>query len=113
MRRAFATSCRRRGCRSSTRWTFRSATAVKLDAGLRLDLFIGERIVVELKAVEETLPVHEAQLLTCMKLTGSRLGFLVNFNVARLKDGLSRRVLQPLPFVVLVVFVVVEMKADS
>ncbi len=66
---------------------------VKLDAGVRLDLLIGERIIVEFKAVEETLPVHEAQLLTYMKLSDCRLGFLVNFNVARLKDGLFRRVL--------------------
>jgi len=66
---------------------------VLLDAGLRLDLWVDKKLVIELKAVETVHPVHEAQLLTYMKLAGSRLGFLMNFNVAKLKDGITRRVL--------------------
>ncbi len=66
---------------------------VKLDAGLRIDLWIDRSIIVELKCVEQLLPVHKAQLLTHMKLTGSRLGFLMNFNTARLKDGIVRMIL--------------------
>jgi GxxExxY protein len=66
---------------------------VLLGAGLRLDLWVERSVVLELKAVEQVLPVHKAQLLTYLKLTGCRLGFLLNFNVARLKDGITRMVL--------------------
>ena len=66
---------------------------LELDAGFRLDLWVNRQIIVEIKAVERILPVHKAQLLTYMKLTESRLGFLLNFNVARLKDGITRMVL--------------------
>ena len=59
---------------------------------LRLDLWVNRLIVVEIKAVERILPLHKAQLLTYMKLTESRLGFLLNYNVARLKDGITRMV---------------------
>lgn len=59
-------------------------------ADLRLDLVVGQKVVVELKTVEKLLPVHEAQLLTYLKLTDLRVGLLVNFNVAVLKDGLRR-----------------------
>jgi len=58
-----------------------------------IDLIFNKRVVVELKAVERVLPVHEAQLLTYMKLTGIRVGLLLNFNVPVLKDGIYRRVL--------------------
>ena len=60
---------------------------------LRLDLWVDRKVVVEAKAVAELLPVHEAQLLTYMKLTKSRVGLLINFNVAVLKDGIRRLVL--------------------
>ncbi len=60
---------------------------------LRLDLWVEDRVVVEMKVVKELLPVHQAQLLTYMRLTNSRVGLLVNFNVAVLKDGLKRMVL--------------------
>jgi GxxExxY protein len=60
---------------------------------LRLDLIVDHRVVVELKAVNELLPVHEAQLLTYMKLTKCRVGLLINFNVAVLKQGIKRLVL--------------------
>lgn len=64
-----------------------------LDAGYVIDLIYDKRVIVELKAVERVIPVHEAQLLTYMKLTGIRVGLLLNFNVPVLKDGLYRRVL--------------------
>ena len=63
---------------------------IKLDAGLRIDLLIGKSLIIELKAVETLLPVHKAQLLTYLKLTGLRLGFLINFNVPVIKDGIIR-----------------------
>jgi GxxExxY protein len=63
---------------------------LQLDAGYRLDLLVAELIVVEIKAVEALSRLHEAQLLTYLKLSGHRLGFLMNFNVVLLKDGLRR-----------------------
>lgn len=65
----------------------------EIDAGLRLDLVVEDRVILELKAVERLLPVHKAQLITYLKLSGKRLGFLVNFNSATLKEGLNRVVL--------------------
>jgi GxxExxY protein len=64
-----------------------------LQCGFRLDLLIEGNIILELKSVAQVLPVHEAQLLTYMKLTNKRLGFIMNFNVAVLKQGITRRVL--------------------
>ena len=58
----------------------------------RLDMLIEDEIVVELKAVDVLLPVHEVQLVTYLKLTDKRLGLLINFNVPILKDGIKRRV---------------------
>jgi GxxExxY protein len=66
---------------------------VDLDAGYVIDLIYDERVIVELKAVERVIPVHEAQLLTYLRLTGIRVGRLINFNVPVLKDGIYRRVL--------------------
>jgi GxxExxY protein len=60
---------------------------------LRLDLIVDSKVVVELKAVKELEPIHEAQLLTYMKLTKCRVGLLINFNVSVLKDGIRRMVL--------------------
>lgn len=65
----------------------------KIDAGYRLDLLIEGLVVVELKAVEKLLPIHEAQMLTYLKLSKLRLGLLLNFNVPLLKDGIKRLVL--------------------
>jgi GxxExxY protein len=62
----------------------------KLPWGLRLDVLVGGRIVCELKAVESIHPVYVAQLLTQLKLTDLHLGFIVNFNVALIKDGIRR-----------------------
>jgi len=63
---------------------------ILLDCGYRLDLLIEDRLVVELKCVEKVLPIHEAQVLTYMKLAGIRIGLLMNFNVTRLRDGIKR-----------------------
>ena len=61
-----------------------------LDAGLRLDLLVNNAVIVELKAVEQVLPVHRAQALTYLKLTGHRLALLINFNVVLIKHGIER-----------------------
>ncbi|HSV28254.1 MAG TPA: GxxExxY protein [Candidatus Omnitrophota bacterium] len=65
----------------------------QLEAGLKLDLLAGNAIVIEVKAVEKDNPVYRAQLLTYLKLTGKRLGFLINFNVPLIKDGIRRMAL--------------------
>lgn len=61
-----------------------------LDVGYRLDLRVGAELVVELKAVEALAPIHHAQLITYMRLTGCRTGLLINFNVPLLRDGIRR-----------------------
>lgn len=66
---------------------------VQLDCGYRLDFVVAGKVVVELKAVDALLPIHGAQLLTYLKLTGSHVGLLINFNVPVLKDGIKRKVL--------------------
>ena len=66
---------------------------IRVDAGFRLDLVVEDAIIVELKAVDALLPVHLAQVLTYLKLGNYKLGFLVNFNVTRIKDGIRRIVL--------------------
>jgi GxxExxY protein len=65
---------------------------IRLDAGYRLDMRIEEMIVIENKVVEKILPVHEAQLLTYLKLSGLHLGFIINWNVALVKYGIKRMV---------------------
>ena len=65
----------------------------KLDAGYRLDLLVEHAIIVEVKAVEALTPIHYAQLITYLKLSGHRIGFLMNFHVALFKHGLKRLVL--------------------
>ena len=66
---------------------------LKLDCGYRLDVVVENPVIVELKSVEKVLPVHEAQLLTYLKLTGNRVGLIINFNVPVLRDGIVRKVL--------------------
>jgi GxxExxY protein len=66
---------------------------VRLDVGYRLDMVVESRLIVELKTVEKLLPIHQAQLLTYLKLSGLRTGLLLNFNSAVLKDGIKRMVL--------------------
>ena len=65
---------------------------VKLDCGYRLDILVANRVIVELKACETLQPIHEAQLLTYLKLTGIKVGLLINFNVPVLKEGIMRLV---------------------
>lgn len=66
---------------------------VIIDCGYRVDVLVAKEIILELKSVQELMPVHEAQLLTYMRLAGMKQGFLINFNVRRLKDGLKSFVL--------------------
>ena len=67
--------------------------SIHLNAGLRLDIIVEHRVVVEFKAIDSHMPVHEAQLLTCLKLSGHRLGLLINFNVPPIKQGIRRMAL--------------------
>lgn len=64
--------------------------AVQLDLGFRADLLVEEMVILELKSVEEIAPVHKKQLLTYLRLTGMKLGLLINFNVELIKDGIKR-----------------------
>jgi GxxExxY protein len=66
--------------------------SIKLDAGYRLDLLVEKRVVIELKAVERLIPIHEAQLLSYLKLSKLPIGLLINFNVRLLRDGIRRLV---------------------
>jgi len=65
----------------------------QVECGYRLDLLVDGKVVVELKAVDALLPVHEAQLMTYLRLSGCRVGLLINWHVPVLKDGVKRRVL--------------------
>lgn len=65
---------------------------VRLDCGYRLDLLVNESVIVELKAVSRILPVHKAQLLSYLKLSGHRVGLLINFHEVHLRDGIHRMV---------------------
>ena len=64
--------------------------SVRLDVGYRIDLLLGQKVVVEIKAVDRVIPAHLAQILTYLKLGGYKLGFLLNFNVAHMRDGIKR-----------------------
>jgi GxxExxY protein len=66
---------------------------IKLDGGYRIDLAIDGDVIVEVKAVDALAPLHQAQLLTYLRLSGLRLGFLINFNVVLLKQGIKRMIL--------------------
>ena len=63
---------------------------VRIDAGFRADLVVEEKVIVEIKSVELLLPVHKKQLLTYLRLADKRLGLLINFHVALIKDGITR-----------------------
>ena len=67
---------------------------VRLDCGYRLDVVVDNSVVVELKTVESLMPIHEAQLLTYLKVSGLKLGLLLNFNVGLMKEGIKRLVLE-------------------
>ena len=64
--------------------------AVTLDCGYRLDLLVEDAVIVEVKAVDELMPIHEAQLLSYLKLSGCKVGLLINFNSVVLKHGIRR-----------------------
>ncbi|MFZ4083646.1 MAG: GxxExxY protein [Pirellula sp.] len=66
---------------------------LQLDCGYRIDVLVEKKIVLELKSVESLLAIHEAQLMTYLKLSGCKLGMLMNFNVVLMKDGMKRIVL--------------------
>ena len=63
---------------------------VKMDLGFRADIIVDEKVIIELKSIETITPVHPKQLLTYLKLTGIKLGLLVNFNVVLIRDGITR-----------------------
>ena len=63
---------------------------IKLNAGYRIDLLVNQQVVLELKAVDELAPIHQAQVMTYLKLSGLKLGFLLNFNVKDMKKGIKR-----------------------
>jgi GxxExxY protein len=65
---------------------------VRVDCGYRIDLLVEQKVILELKAVDRLLPIHDAQLLSYLKLSGCKLGLLINFNVKLLKDGIRRLV---------------------
>ena len=65
----------------------------KLEVGYRIDLLIEDRVIVEVKSVEALAPIHEAQVLSYLKLSGKSLGLLLNFNVVHMKDGIRRFVM--------------------
>lgn len=68
---------------------------VTLSDGVRLDVLVGDPVICELKSVESLNPIHLAQILTQLKLTGKRLGFLINFNVVTMKEGIRRVIQSP------------------
>jgi len=63
-----------------------------IDAGYRVDLLVARKVIIELKAIEKVLPVHTAQVISYLKLGGFKLGYLLNFNATRMKDGVNRLV---------------------
>ena len=65
---------------------------IKLDKEFVIDILVEEKVIVELKSVETILPIHEFQLLTYLKLSGKKLGLLINFNVIQLKEGIRRKI---------------------
>jgi GxxExxY protein len=65
---------------------------IRLDAGYRIDVLVQQEVIVEIKAVEKLLPIHEAQLLCYLKLSQKRLGLIINFNSVHLRDGIRRMV---------------------
>lgn len=65
---------------------------VGIDAGYRIDLLVEDQVVVELKSIDKVIPIHEAQLITYLKLSCKKVGLLINFNVLHLRDGITRRV---------------------
>ena len=65
---------------------------VKIDVGYRIDMMVADKVIVEIKAVDELAPIHQAQILTYLKLSGIKVGLLLNFNVEHMRDGIKRMV---------------------
>lgn len=63
---------------------------VRLEAGYRIDLLVNDAVIVEVKAIDTLLPIHQAQIMTYLRLSGCRLGFLINFNVKMFRNGIRR-----------------------
>ena len=63
---------------------------IEIETGYRLDLLVDDSVIIELKAVEQLAPIHQAQLMTYLRLSGKSLGFLINFNVPLIKQGIRR-----------------------
>ena len=63
---------------------------LKLEIGYRVDLIVGDKVIIEIKSIEALAPIHKRQLLTYLRLANMRLGLLINFNVERIKDGIQR-----------------------
>ena len=79
-------------------WKRQASVPVKykgkvLGSGLCADIIVADTVLLELKSVEKLVPIHQAQLITYLKLTGIKVGILINFNVLRLRDGIVRRIL--------------------
>ena len=70
---------------------------VSIDMGFRIDMMIQQTVIIENKTVDKIAPIHEAQLLTYLKLTNLKLGFLLNWNVPLMKDGMKRRMVNNMP----------------
>ena len=83
-----------------------------LDVGYRLDLLVNDLVIIEVKAVEALTRLHEAQMLTYLRLSGRRLGYLMNFNVPMFRTGVRRLVLCPLVLLVLLVSLVSLVSKD-
>lgn len=84
---------RKRGLKVATQVSLPVAyDGVRIDVGYRIDLLVADAVVVELKAIDALLPIHQAQLLSYLKLSGNKLGLLINFNVLHLKNGIRRMV---------------------
>src|ERR1700732_3525116 len=67
-----------------------SYKGIRLDCGYRLDIMVQDELIIEVKAVDHLLPIHDAQLLTYLRLSGRKVGLLINFNTILLKDGIRR-----------------------
>ena len=65
---------------------------VRIEAGYRIDMIVENAVIIENKTVEKIMPIHEAQLLTYLKMTDCKIGFILNWNVTRMKDGIKRMV---------------------
>jgi GxxExxY protein len=88
---AYSTNLGARGLKSNTEVALPVVyRGVKLDIGYRIDLLVEDRVIIEVKSVDAIAPVHQAQIISYLKLSGRSLGLLINFNVAHPRDGIKR-----------------------